>query len=87
MNNYYQESTVRIRFVYRSYIFISILQQCAAADRAAIIRPQFWGGKGRPQSCGRPKNSRSFSAHQALSTMSDAFAPFAVPAASMYWGD
>ena len=31
--------------------------------------------------------SRSSRAHQALSTTSDAFTPFAVPVASMYWGD
>ena len=87
MNNCYQESTVRIRFVYRSYIFISILQQCAAAGGATIIRPQFLGWKRASAILRTPKNSRSFSAHQALSTTSDAFAPLAAPVASMYWGD
>ena len=87
MNNCYQESTVHIRFVSRSYIFISILQQCAKNGLCRCWSAIFALQRGVRNAANAPKSILLFCAHQALSTTSDAFTPFAVPGASMYWGD
>lgn len=54
----------------------------------AAAGPQFLRCKGASAMLRTPQNHLRFCcAHQALSTTSDAFTPFAVPVASMYWGD
>lgn len=54
----------------------------------AAAGPQFLRCKWALAMLRTPQNHLRFCcAHQALSTTSDAFAPFAVPVASMYWGD